>query len=67
MNPETRATFQAAMHAVNHLVKTCRKGGPLYAQNPRAVAQVSRTGKWLLNAIQRLYRELDARSDHAAP
>jgi hypothetical protein len=65
MNPETRATFQAATHAVNHLVKACHKGGPLYSQNPRAVAQVSRTGKWLLNAITRLRLERDQHPDHA--
>jgi len=31
------------------------------------VAQVNRTAKWLLNAIQRLHRDLDQRPDHAAP
>jgi len=67
MNPETRATFRSATQSVHDLVKACRKGGPLYAQNPRAVAQVNRTAKWLLNAIQRLHRDLDQRPDHAAP
>jgi hypothetical protein len=67
MTPEIHTTFHTATQAVHQLVRACRNGGPLYAQNPRAVAQVSRTGKWLLNAVQRLHRELDARSDHAAP
>ena len=41
MNPEIRATFRSATQSIHDLVKACRKGGPLYAQNPRAVAQVS--------------------------
>ena len=66
MTREIRTTFHTATQAVNQLVRACRKGGPLYGQNPRAVAQVSRTGKWLLNAITRLHRELVRRPDHAA-
>jgi hypothetical protein len=66
MTPETRAIANAAAQAVSRLVKECRKGGPLYVHNPRVVAQVSRTAKWLLNAIQRLHRELDTHTDHAA-
>jgi hypothetical protein len=66
MTPEIHTTFHTATQAVDQLVRTCRKGGPLYPQNPRAVAQVSRTGKWLLNAIARLHRDLDRRPDHAA-
>jgi hypothetical protein len=66
MTPEIHTTFRTATQAVHQLVRACRKGGPLYPQNPRAVAQVSRSGKWLLNAITRLYRELDRRPDHTA-
>jgi hypothetical protein len=36
---------------VAQLVETCRKGGPLYARDSRAVAQASCTGKWLLNTL----------------
>jgi hypothetical protein len=39
-------------------VEVCHKGGPLYSQNPKTVAQLSRTAKWLLNAIARLEQEL---------
>jgi hypothetical protein len=66
MIPEIYTTFHTATQAVHQLVRACSKCGPLYPQNPRAVAQVSRTGKWLLNAITRLHRELDQRPDHAA-
>jgi hypothetical protein len=50
--------MRAAEEAVGRLITECRKPGPLYKRAPRAVAQVSRTGKWLLNAIAALNREL---------
>jgi hypothetical protein len=67
MTLETQATVDTAAQAVHQLIGACRKGGPLHTQSPRAVAHVSRTGKWLLNAIQRLQRDLDQRPDHAVP
>jgi hypothetical protein len=60
VDPETLNTLRAAERAVARLVEACRKGGPLYAASPRAVAQVSRTGKWLLNALAALRPELRA-------
>ena len=65
MTEETRAALATAQTAATRLVGECRKGGPLYGRRPRAVAQVSRTGKWLLNALQRLNRELDQPEDNA--
>jgi len=59
MNPQTEKTLRAAEDAVARLVEACGKDTPLYKQRPRAVAQVSRTGKWLLNAIAALRRELE--------
>jgi hypothetical protein len=53
-------SLRAAEEAVSRLVEECRKDGPLYAKGPRAVAQVSRTGKWLLNAVTALRRQLNA-------
>jgi hypothetical protein len=50
-------TVKQAQAAVTRLVEECRKGGPLYVQNPPAVAQVSRTAKWLLNALERLNQQ----------
>jgi hypothetical protein len=50
-------TMSQAKVAVTRLVQECRKGGPLYVQNPQATAQVSRTAKWLLNALDRLHRQ----------
>lgn len=38
--------------AVTKAVEQCRKEGPLHGRNPRAVAQVSREGKWL-SALRR--------------
>jgi hypothetical protein len=49
-----------AREAVTRLVAECRKGGPLYQRHPPVVAQVSRTAKWLLNAIERVSREPSA-------
>jgi hypothetical protein len=40
------------------LVEECRKGGPLYERSPKVVAHVSRTSKWLLNALAALQQEL---------
>ena len=57
MNARTQKVLRSAEEAVGRLVEECRKGGPLYAEDPGAVAQVSRTAKWLLNALARLHRE----------
>jgi hypothetical protein len=65
MDPQTQETVRAAEEAVGRLVEACRKGGPLYARSPRAVAQASRTAKWLLNAIAAL-RALDVPGGDAA-
>jgi len=59
MTQATQKIIAYAEEAVGRLVQECRQGGPLYSQHPKAVAQVSRTGKWLLNAIAALHRELD--------
>jgi len=58
MDPQLENTLRAAEEAVNRLVEACGKPGPVYARNPRAVAQVSRTGKWHLNAIAALRKVL---------
>jgi hypothetical protein len=55
----TLNTIKAAEKAVTRLVEVCRKEGTLYPRAPRAVAQLNRTGKWFLNAITALRRELD--------
>ena len=60
MNAQTRKVLRAAEQAATRLVEACHKGSPLYARSPKAIAQVSRTGKWLLNAIAALRRELPA-------
>jgi hypothetical protein len=59
VDPVTPNALRAAQDAVTGLVEACRKPGPLYRRSPRAVAQVSRTGKWLLNALEALHRELN--------
>jgi hypothetical protein len=49
----------AAVHKkVTGLVQRCGKDGRLYEVRPKAVAQVSRTAKWLLNAITQLQSEI---------
>ena len=58
MEPKILEAIRAAEEAVRRLVEECAKQKALYAHGPRAVAQVSRTGKWLLNAITALRREL---------
>ena len=63
MTPEMNHLVGTVAQTVNQLIVECRKGGPLYVQSPRNVAQVSRTAKWLRNAIERLQRELAARDD----
>jgi hypothetical protein len=51
--------LRAAEETVGRLVEACSKDGTLYLRDPRAVAQVSRTGKWHLNAIAALRKSLD--------
>lgn len=65
MDPETHTIVQSARAAVNHLVAACQKRSPLYALHPQKVAQVSRTGKWLLNALTALDRQIQQRTDEA--
>jgi len=54
----TLDTTRAAEQSVARLVEACRKGGPLYRRDPKAVAQVSRTARWLLNALAALHKAL---------
>ena len=58
MDPHTEKTLHAAEEAAADLVKAMARSGRLYQRCPRAAAQVSRTAKWLLNAIAALRREL---------
>jgi hypothetical protein len=41
VNTRTRNRLRAAEKAVGQLVEDCRKDGPLYAKQRKAVAQVS--------------------------
>jgi hypothetical protein len=59
VDPVTLNTLRSAERSVTRLVEECIKGGALYAESPQAVAQVSRTGKWLLNAITSLRAALN--------
>ena len=59
MSLRTQSALRAARKAATRLVAVCRKGDPLYARSPRAVAPVSRTGKWFLNALAALGRALN--------
>jgi hypothetical protein len=63
--PELPEAARLAEEAVSRLAEECRKGGPLYLRSPKAVAQVSRNAKWLLNALDALRRSLSA--DAAGP
>jgi hypothetical protein len=67
VNKQILAAVRAAEKAVGRAVEACRKGGPLYAQSPRAVAQASRTGKGFLNALAALQRDLNAPAASEGP
>jgi hypothetical protein len=54
----TQSALRAARKAATRPVAGCRKGGPRYARNPRAVARVGRTGKWFRDALAALGRAL---------
>jgi hypothetical protein len=62
MEQPTREIVRAAQESVQRLVTECRKEGPLYKKRPKIVAQVSRTGKWLLNAITTLNQSIQNKS-----
>jgi hypothetical protein len=62
MKPRVLKTILSAKKAVTSLVEQCSKDGPVYAGNPNVVAQVSRTGKWLLNDINALEASLEPAS-----
>jgi hypothetical protein len=53
MNRKIRQVVTSVEKNVTRLIDACRKNGPPYEQNPQGVAHVSRTSKWLLNAIGR--------------
>jgi hypothetical protein len=59
MNLETLKAVRAAEASVRRLVEKSGKRSPLYLLNPQAVAQVSRTAKWLLHAIAALPKTLN--------
>jgi hypothetical protein len=63
VDPATEHALHAAEEAVHDLIEQCRRGGRLYNRNPRATAQVSRTGKWHLAAIDALRKALAASDD----
>jgi hypothetical protein len=63
VDPATEHALAAAEEAVRCLIEHCRRGGRLYNCAPRAVAQISRTGKWHLAAIDALRKALDAQDD----
>jgi hypothetical protein len=56
---DTRNLIRSVEKTVTRLLTACRKDGHLYRRSPKAVAQVNRTGKWLLNAVRSL-AEADA-------
>jgi hypothetical protein len=60
MDHRLLSTLRATEKAIARLIEKCRKGSPVHRENSRAAAQVTRTSKWLLNAIAALRRELDA-------
>lgn len=60
MNQRTHTTLTSAERAVTRLLWLTQKGGPLHAAHPKPVAQVNRTGKWLLNALAALQQCLDS-------
>lgn len=41
MEQSTEDALRAAEEVVSRLIEQCRKSGPLYTCNPKAVAQVS--------------------------
>jgi hypothetical protein len=63
LDPLTEKALCAAEAAVRDLVEHCHRGGRLYQSNPKATAQVSRTGKWHLAAIDALRQALDDSHD----
>jgi hypothetical protein len=65
--PELPEALRVAEAAVNRLLEECQKGGTLYTRSPKAVAQVSRNAKWLLNALDALRRGLAADAGVAGP
>jgi hypothetical protein len=54
VDTNTKEMLRAAEEAVANLIAGCRKGDALHARCRREVAQVSRTAKWLLNAVKAL-------------
>lgn len=66
MDPITLDTLRAAEQAVRALVQACQKHRALYARDPKAVAQVSRTGKWHLNAVAHLRKVIEAPAENQA-
>jgi hypothetical protein len=58
----TRNIIRRGEEAVRRLLEECRPTHLLYGRSPRKVAQINRTGKWLLNAIAALKGELETSS-----
>ncbi len=58
--------FRTAQDVVQRLVAECRPDAPLYQQHRKSMAQISRTSKWLLNALAALDQELQSSTEDAA-
>ena len=65
MDPETQELLRDAEDAMNRLIEHCAKSGPVYRRCVKAAAHVSRTAKWLLNAVSALRAALTAPADQA--
>jgi hypothetical protein len=63
MNAQLLKAIGAAQKAVNRMLDACRKDGPVYRRNPKVAAQVNRTSKWLLNALNNLQYAAESASD----
>jgi hypothetical protein len=53
------AVTEAHPDNADHTIHQYDAIDPLYEENPKIVAHVSRTSKWLLNAITKLKTELE--------
>jgi hypothetical protein len=58
MNRKTQKLVRSVETVIGRLIEACQKDGRLYDTHPQVVAHVSRTSKWLLNALAKLQTEL---------
>jgi hypothetical protein len=61
MNLQDASLLERTANNLDELIHASRKLGPLYTENPKLVADISRKSKWLRTALKAFQERFDAK------